>query len=847
MKNRKQTLLRDKISLRNFIYKNILFAAFVLMCTISSAQTSFLSGHVADSETGDPIPYVNIIIKHTLNGTTTDTSGVYKLAYPNSKDTLVFSAVGFYPVEKIIPRTYLQSLDVLLKPETFDISEIEVKPDDSPMRSLFRKIQAHKDANNPAQFSKYSYRKYTKWGYQINNVKDKLINTKAFKDNQNVFKTAKDSSKYLPLYFSEQLAFNEVQKDPPLQKSTVLADKTYGVGVLNDLEISGYTSALDLEVNYYDNFMNLFTQNFVSPIAENGWFFYKYFLADSMQVGDQKIYRVNYQPRRKGENTLKGYFLVEDRFYSIMEIDGDLSTTSKINFLKSLRLKSNYNFVNDSTPFYKRVQIDALFDYVPFKTGKKAAERLSLFYTQTANIDSVTINPKTEIKLSNKNAKYETVKLPGALKRDSTYWKNNRLEPLTTTDKLATSVIDSVSGIKAIKTLNNLADMSMTSYYDIGKIELGPYTRFFNTNKVEGYHLFIGARTSEEISDKMMFWGGIGYGTRNQKVNFSLGYGFLFPTLNRQVFKIYYDDKMIRHGENEKILNLYENAFTATENNLISQLLKHDELDEIFREQKIATQYEYEWYPGLLNKLSVNYTKHESPEFYPFTRNNQPLNSVSAFEASIDTRWSREEKVIDHGFLRYYMDTEYPIVHLTLGGGMAFYNGESNPYGKIATTVKQAVNIGQGRLDYAIEAGAFIGKLPYTMLDIPRGNETYGLYRYDFNMLNYLEFVHDQYVHTYIDYHLNGFFVRRIPLFRETGLREVLSSKFMVGRLSDKHQDVVAFPDAISHMQNPYVELGAGLENILSMFRVEAIWRVTPKSTIGAPSFGFRALFFIGL
>lgn len=847
MENKKQYLQSTALLSRLVFLQGILLAAFGLLPQNAFAQSRVLSGQVIDHETGTPIPYVNIIIKHTLNGTTTDTTGNYQMPYPNANDTLIFSAVGFYPVEKVIPRTPLSSLQVELRPETFDISEIKVKPDDTPMRMLFRNIQQHKNKNNPAQFEKYAYRKYTKWAYQLNNVSDKIINTKAFRNNKNVFKTAADSSKYLPLYFSEQLVYNEVQKKPPLQKSTVIADKTTGVGVLNDLEISGYTSALDLEVNYYDNFINLFTQNFVSPIAENGWFYYKYFLADSMIVDSQKIYRVNYQPRRKGENTLKGYFLVENKHYSILEIDGDLSSTSKINFLKSLRLKSNYTFVNDSTPFYKRVQIDALFDYIPFKSRKENPERLSLYYTQTAHIDSVSIYPQQEIRLSNKNARYETVKLPGAYDRDSLFWLHQRPEALSKTDLLASNIIDSISEIKAINTANKLANMSLTSYYDIGKIELGPYPRFFNTNKVEGTHLFLGARTSEEISNKMTFWGGIGYGTRNKKLNFSLGYGLLLPTAKRQLVKIYYDDKMIRFGENEKILNLYENAFTPTENNLVSQLLQHDELDEIFREQKIAGQYLYEWYPGLLNKVTVNYMKHYSAEYYPFYRNSEALDAISALDLSLDTRFSREEKVVDHGYQRLYLETEYPIVHFTVGGGVAFYDGNSNVYGKLAATVKQAVNIGQGRLDYAVETGLFLGKMPYTLLDIPRGNETYGLYRYDFNLLNYLEFVHDRYIHTFVDYHLNGFLIRRIPLLQETGLREVFSSKVMLGSVSNKHQDVLAFPTSISSLQNPYVELGAGLENILSMFRVEAIWRVSPQSTIGAPSFGFRALFLIGL
>ena len=84
--------------------------------------------------------------------------------------------------------------------------------------------------------------------------------------------------------------------------------------------------------------------------------------------------------------------------------------------------------------------------------------------------------------------------------------------------------------------------------------------------------------------------------------------------------KISYDDKIVRSGENEKILFLYENALSPTENNLISQIFKRDELDELFREQKMAASYEYEWHPGLMNKISANYIRHFSPEFYPFLR-----------------------------------------------------------------------------------------------------------------------------------------------------------------------------------------------------------------------------------
>jgi len=199
--------------------------------------------------------------------------------------------------------------------------------------------------------------------------------------------------------------------------------------------------------------------------------------------------------------------------------------------------------------------------------------------------------------------------------------------------------------------------------------------------------------------------------------------------------------------------------------------------------------------------------------------------------------------LIDDKFLRVYLTTIYPIFHLTLGGGKVFYSGKQNYYGEIFGTMTQNVMIGQTGLNYALEGGMYLGKLPYTMLDIPRGNETYGFFSYDFNMLNYLEYVHDKYLHAYLEYHLNGFIFNRLPLLKKIGLREVFSAKGMIGSLSDKHQQIIEFPIGVTKMTNPYLELGAGVENIFRFFRVEAIWRVMPQSILDAPNFGLRAKF----
>ena len=821
---------------------------FLLLLTFAPAfsQPTVVHGKVTDQETGRPIPYVSILFKKTLIGATTDSLGAYLLTGKIKVDSVQFTSIGYIGKTFGIKPYTTNELNVSLNPDMINLSEVTVLPDDGPVRRILKEMVSRKKQNNPAKYPRYSYRKYTKWEYHLNNVGKKIMESKAFRNDQSVFKTDADSSKFLPIYFSEQLVYNEIQRNPARQKSTVLGDRTSGVGVLDDYEISGYTSALDMEVNFYDNYIYLFSQNFVSPLADNGWFYYKYFLADSTMQNGVKQYRIQFIPRRIGDKAFKGFLTTENKEFSLIEVDGTLATTANLNFLKSMRLTGSYQMVNDSIPFFRRTQMDAVFNYVPLKNNP-SKKPISLFFTQSSVIDSVSVNQEEDVKLTNGNGQYETIQLSDSKERDENYWETHRLEELNPREKMITATIDSVSQIKAIKFADNLTRMSMTGYYDLGKFEFGPYSSAINTNKVEGLHLFAGARTSSEISTRYMIWGGLGYGFRNKKVNGIAGFGYKFPTINRQLVKISYDDKIVRSGENEKILFLYENALSPTENNLISQIFKRDELDELFREQKMAASYEYEWYPGLMNKISASYTRHFSPEFYPFLRAGLPVDYVSALDLMLDTRFSWQEKVIDDKFLRVYMATDYPIIHFAVGGGKVFYSGKENYYGKFLATIEQYLKIGQTGFNYAIEGGAYFGKLPYTMLDIPRGNETQGLFTYDFNLLNYMEYVHDKYVHGYFEYHLNGFVFNRLPLFKRIGLREVLSAKTMIGSLSDKNQQIVEFPLSISKMSNPYIELGAGVENIFRLFRVEAVWRINNKSTLGAPAFGLRAKFEIKL
>ena len=277
-----------------------------------------------------------------------------------------------------------------------------------------------------------------------------------------------------------------------------------------------------------------------------------------------------------------------------------------------------------------------------------------------------------------------------------------------------------------IKLADNLTTMAITGYYDLGKFEIGPYLEMVNYNKIDGYRFFLGGRTSSEISKNFMVWGGLGYATRTANIFGNAGIGYKLPGNFRRVIMASYANSVQRIGENDDILYLYENALTPSEDNLISDLFRRHEVDQLMKQEKIKLTFENEIRPGYSIRFNLLSFKHYSPEFYPFVVNSEPINSFTGYEFIVDNRFSWKEKVMDDQFQRLYLTTPYPIIHLAFGLGQYNLLGQNHEYANIHATVKQNVYLGQTLFRYALEAGGVFGKVPYTLLDIPRGNETYG-------------------------------------------------------------------------------------------------------------------------
>jgi iron complex outermembrane recepter protein len=126
----------------------ILFFLFLLNHSVSYTNTpetqrpatdANIFGHVIDAETGEHLPFVNLIIKGTRIGTITDATGHYLLTnLPVGKHTLVTQSLGYATAEvefDAIARTTIE-VDIKIVPTGINLDEIVLTS--SPTASGFR-------------------------------------------------------------------------------------------------------------------------------------------------------------------------------------------------------------------------------------------------------------------------------------------------------------------------------------------------------------------------------------------------------------------------------------------------------------------------------------------------------------------------------------------------------------------------------------------------------------------------------------------------------------------------------------------------------------------------------------
>lgn len=104
---------------------NYLLIYFLLLSAFGFAQSYDIGGTVKESGSGLPLPGVNVQIKNTTKGTTSDFDGNFSLAGVPSGSVVIFSYVGFVSFEHIVTSNN-SNLTVSLQEDSKSLDEVVV-------------------------------------------------------------------------------------------------------------------------------------------------------------------------------------------------------------------------------------------------------------------------------------------------------------------------------------------------------------------------------------------------------------------------------------------------------------------------------------------------------------------------------------------------------------------------------------------------------------------------------------------------------------------------------------------------------------------------------------------------
>ncbi|OFX39233.1 MAG: hypothetical protein A2X08_04010 [Bacteroidetes bacterium GWA2_32_17] len=810
----------------------------------SNAQVTKLMGHVIDAKTKETMPFVSITFKGTKVGAITDYNGNYKLETTLRVDSIIASFIGYKRNAKKIIRNKFQTVNFEMLPSSLELNEVVVsvkkrsRTKDELALLLLDKILEYKDKNNTEKLNYYEYETYNKIEFDLNNITEEFKNKRVLKPFKFVFQYIDTSTvngkPYLPVFIIESVADYYYRKQPKAEREYIKASHASGI---QNQSINQLMGNMFIKMNLYDNYIDLFGKGFVSPVAGIGRIYYKYFLVDSAFIDNNWCYHMVFHPRIKEENVFNGDFWITDTTYAIKRIDIKIDKTVNINFINSVDISQEFSSVNNTVWMLDKETI--IVDFNLFENPNSA---MGFFGRKTTTFRN------HKIDYQRADAFYATTTDilvdPEANNKDTTYWNEARHDELTDKEKGIFKMVDTIKSIHAFRTYYDIINAFVTYYYVWGKFELGPYFTTYSFNNVEGNRFKLGARTSNSFSKTYMLESYVAYGTKDERFKYFGKATYMFNKNPRRGLYVSYKHDVEQLGQSV-------NAFR--EDNILASALRRGPNNKLSMVNECKVNYEHEWFQGFSDNFIF---KHR--EMSPVFGNNFLLHSSNdtynikllyTTDFIINARFAYHEKFVMGEFERISLGTKYPVFNINYSYGMDGVWNNTFPYHKLILTVDHWFNIYPfGWSKYVVEAGKIFGTLPYPLLKMHEGNQTYFYDEYAFNLMNYYEFVSDQWLSLTYTHYFDGFFLNKFPLLRKLKWREVVWGKGLIGSIERKNLGVMDFPEGLGtldgsqniHNLKPYVEAGIGIENIFKVIRVDGVWRFSYLDNPNIAKWGIR-------
>ncbi|MCF6364859.1 MAG: DUF5686 and carboxypeptidase regulatory-like domain-containing protein [Bacteroidales bacterium] len=823
--------------------------------TVYSQKMTHIKGKVIDAKTKEPIPFANVIFVGKNIGTITDYKGEYSLEtqWPSNKIQALY--MGYYSkYSDIIPEKN-QIVNFELDPENYILDEVVVsskrkryRNKDNPAVTLIRKVIEHKNVNRKESLDFYEYDQYEKIEFDINNITEGFRNKRVFKNFQFVFDYVDTSSingkPYLPIFLQENLSKVYYQKSPKSEKEYITGTNIVGSREYVDNDgISMMTDYLYEDIDIYDNNIPLLTNEFVSPLSNISPAIYKFRIMDTVDINGYDCIKLAFQPRNKLDFAFKGtLYIKNDSSYAVIKAKLQLTDGINLNFVNDLQIVQEFSFENNQCWVLTKDEL-----VIDFNVRKKGA---GMFGKKTVHFDNYLFNKERAEELY--SGIDNVIKEDGFDQRKKEFWEKERLTKLSEQEENIFKMVDSVQSLPAFKKTMDILMLLVAGYWEFGKVNVGPVNTFYSFNDVEGFRFRLGGRTGDKFSEHLRLDGYLLYGFNDERFKYS---GSAKWSLNKKPLKEYPVHSIMAMYQVETNFPGMEMQFINEDNFLLS--FKRGVADKLLYYKMFKIEPFKDWGNGFSTTVNLKHIIQEPGGTLHFDYDDFSLNEITSSEISAILRFAPNEKFYQGINYRTQIISKYPVFQLSYTQGIKdVFNSDFN-YGKLSFNVFKRFHLSPiGFTNFEFEAGkAFGEEIPYPLLFIHRANQTYSYQLHSYNMMNFLEFISDQYIAVYAEHNFYGFFFNKIPLIKRLKLRETISFKAIKGNVTDKNNPLITdglmnFPTDIDGntstftlTSEPYVEVSVGVGNIFKFFRVDLIKRVTYLDNPNVSEYGIRARF----
>ena len=798
-----------------------------------------INGKVEDMNTSEGVPFAIVYFPHSGSGTSADLNGNFIIKTNKlPSDTLHIEALGYAPVDKVLRKSQHEYNYIIeLKRSTTSLNDFVLHAGEDPAVLLMRHIIERKPYNNPDRTENYKYEAYNRLEADLQRMTkkefDKIPILKSYSFIFNNLDTTSDSKPYLPLYLTETLSDFYFRRSPKKQREFIKASMVKGV---NNGNVVKYLGSLYQNVNVYRNFIPVFDKKYVSPISDQGLFYYKYSIKDTQKAYGHNIILVQFKPKRAAENCFTGDFWVVDSVYAIQRMSMDVSKLANINWVDRVSLYQEFAPV-DSIWFPIKDKFIANFtaygsNKLPGMIGRKTTTYHNVVINDTS-VERVLEDPKwkTEV-ITNDSAKGKT----------NEWWAQNRPDSLSKNEKAINKTVDTINQMPITTFYKHLMTFLISGVKDIGPLQLGPYFYIYSHNPVEGNRFRLSLGTPRSLKDAH-FTGFLAYGDKDKRFKYGFT-GIWLPVRHPRMYLYGYYVHDI-----DQTTNYYDQLGS---DNIFSSLFRKPGVPwKLAFSDDQRFEFYKEYYTGFSHKLILQHRQYTPYAPLPSTAifmddHSNPSGSVISSEVGVELRYAYKEKYVEGQYLRVNIGSKYPIVDVEADAGIKNVLNSAYQYQKTLLSITESINIPPfGHLYYNVFAGKYFGTLPYPLLSIQPGNEYLYYNKYAFEMMNTYEFISDQYAGFNIEHSIGGGLFNYIPLLKKLKFRQFWTAKGVIGSLNSDNEMLnlnKGYPFR-TLQGNPYLELGTGVSNIFKIFRVDFDWRVTPKPQAGEVKSGYFGIF----